>query len=140
MAILPSGTTTAVVTVRDPSPWGSSRTATVLVDTGSELSALPDHSVSAALAHATWGPLVTFHVAGASFGTIVANGVICEIDVEPHGGGGVSTASLRIGIPIHYVAAGASPFVAFDGLLKRRGEGVGRDRGCFRKGEDEAKV
>jgi hypothetical protein len=117
VAILPDGRTTGSVTARDPSSGGASGTTVVLVDTGSELSALADHALLAALAHARWGPLITFHVAGASVPTVVANGLIFEIRVESHAGVVVRTATSTIGVPIHSVPAGTSPFTAFDGLL-----------------------
>jgi hypothetical protein len=89
----------------------------VIVDTGAEQSTLPDHSVSAALSHASWGPAVTFFVGGTSVTTVVANGIECKADVQNHGGGAASTETTSIGIAIHWIAAGTAPFVNFDGLL-----------------------
>jgi len=116
MAILPDGRITTSIQISDPT-HGVSPSANVIADTGAELSVLPDHVLSAWLTGATFGPTVTFRIAGSTITAIVANGITSQAHVEPHGGGPTAVASSTIGIPIHYVPAGATPFAAFDGIL-----------------------
>jgi hypothetical protein len=96
---------------------GVSASADLIVDTGADLSVMPNHALSAPLAYATFGPGVTFVAAGASISTVMANGLSVEVDTEPHGGGHVSIATSSLAVAVHYLAVGSAPFVAFDGLL-----------------------
>jgi hypothetical protein len=116
MAILSDGRITISVQISDPK-LGVSPSANLIADTGAELSVLPNHAFSAWLAGATFGPAVTFQIAGSTVSTLIANGITSQTDVEPHGGGPAMVASSKLGIPIHHIAAGAAPFVAFDGIL-----------------------
>jgi hypothetical protein len=116
MAILSDGRTTASVKVIDP-PTGASGSTNVIADTGAELSTLPDFAVGVALAHVTWGPTVTFYVAGTSVSTLVANGATSEVEDEPHGGGARMTKTATAPLHIHYVAAGTAPFTNFEGMF-----------------------
>jgi hypothetical protein len=114
--ILPDGrVTTSIQLVHRAS--GVSGAATVIADTGAAKSALPYHALSTVLTNATLGPVVNFIVAGATISTMIANGLDAKIDTEPHGGGVVSIASSNMGVAIHYLNPGQTPFGTFDGIL-----------------------
>lgn len=114
MAILPDKRMTATVTLTARSGTAS---ADVLLDTGAELSALPNHALSPALKGASLGPTVTYVAAGSTISTVVMHGPTAQVPIEPHGGGTAAVASISAGVPVHFLAAGSAPFVTFDGIF-----------------------
>jgi hypothetical protein len=45
------------------------------------------------------------------------NGPQCEADVQPHSRGTVSKKTTTAAFHVHYLVAGTSPFVHFDGIF-----------------------
>lgn len=80
-----------------------------IVDTGAELSILPWHPLSAALKASTVGPGVTASVGGAKIHTMTVTAPVIEIDVEPHGGGSVTTSQCAQGVQVHFATSGQLP-------------------------------
>jgi hypothetical protein len=91
-------------------------TVTLIVDTGSEASALPLVSMPPSVKSAPASRPVTFYVASTSFITWRMGGTAAQTDVEPHGGGSPTKATSS-NIRVHQLAIGTYPFVGFDGML-----------------------
>lgn len=116
MSILACGRVAATVVVTD-SAAGASAHVDLVVDTGAEVSALPHASLGSVLTSATFNQPITFNVAGTTVFTLLANGPVPTVEVEPHGGGLVSTRHCFRGVRVHFLAIGSGLFSTSDGLL-----------------------
>jgi hypothetical protein len=116
MSILLDGRVTAFVEIVDRSS-GSAAQVDLIVDTGAELSALPNHALGSVLGGAKWSQPVNFVVGGVSVYTLLAKGPDSEVDTESHGGGSLSRSTCTQGVRVHFIAQSTAPFTGFDGLL-----------------------
>jgi hypothetical protein len=93
------------------------KSVSLIVDTGAEASALPFMSIPPSARGATsYGP-ITFVVAGTMVHTVNLTGVRADAAVEQHGGGRRRSVTTNSDVRVHFGAAGAVPFVGFDGIM-----------------------
>lgn len=82
------------------------------------ISALPHYKLFPnTTGSAVFGPGFQWIVGGVQFFTLVANGVLSSLDVEPHGGGAAVRRQTPQGLHVHFLTVPHQAFMAFDGLL-----------------------
>jgi hypothetical protein len=104
-----------IVTEVAVSNSASTHSASLIVDTGAELSAFPVCRLPSALKPT--GPVIKMRVGGSTISTFLVRGTTAEIAVEPAGGGVETVKRVKLALRVHYLSLPAGPFVNFDGIL-----------------------